>query len=109
MQRRYHPITSVLAASVVALLAAVAGAQNAPPGVSDGAAPKLGTLKDFGLFGGPVGGGSNHVALSGSFMVEKGSRNGILTLTADIDPSWHVYGIDQPKGGPQKSEIQVTK
>lgn len=64
---------------------------------------------DFNLFGGAPDSGGNHIQFSGSFTVEKESRRGTLTLSADIDPGWHVYSLTQVPGGPQKSQIKVTE
>src|SRR5687768_13678215 len=64
---------------------------------------------DFDLFGGKADGGGKHLTLGGSFQVEKESRRGTLTLTADIDPGWHVYSLTQAPGGPQKSQIKVAE
>ena len=40
------------------------------------------------------------VSFFGSFTVEKGSRRGILTVSAQIEPEWHIYSITQGGGVP---------
>jgi suppressor for copper-sensitivity B len=88
---------------------------QAPPGAEpDNEPPKLelfnkllGTPKTSSLLGGSTS--ANNVQLSGSFTVNKATRRGTLTVTAKIDPDWHIYSLTQPAGGPGKSEIKVTK
>ena len=87
-----------------ALLSCGAPAQE-PPGVE--AAPQKSKLNLRELFGGGGEVGGNHVRFTGSFTIEKGSRNGTLTVAAKIDPDWHVYSITQPSGGPMKSQLKV--
>src|SRR5262245_45126978 len=95
--------------AALALFAQMAAAQ-APPGIGPSDAPPgFGQLAPKALFGGALGGEGNHMSLSGSFTVEKGTRNGVLTLAAQIDPGWHIYSLTQKSGGPQKSEIKVDK
>src|SRR5262249_32804598 len=98
-------LTAVVAS--VALLAATAVAQIAPPGTAPQPQPKIGLLQKLnpGL-GGPTEG--NHLTLAGSFTIDKASRRGTLTVTAQIEPTWHIYSLTQPAGGPQKSELKVA-
>jgi suppressor for copper-sensitivity B len=108
LRRRSQILGSGL--SLAILFAAAAFGQNAPPGAkSETAQPKLNLFKDLQRLGGPSDGGGQPLTLAGSFTVEKGSRRGVLTLSAVMDPGWHVYSLTQPKGGPQKSEIKVTE
>jgi suppressor for copper-sensitivity B len=76
-----------------------------PAGIE--AAPSQPKLNLRELFAGGNDTGGNHVRFTGSFTIEKGSRNGTLTLAAKIDPDWHVYSITQPSGGPMKSQLKV--
>ena len=96
---------ALLAFAALAALSSTLPGQE-PPGVE--AAPpkaKLNLRELFGGSGSEVGG--NHVRFTGSFTIEKGSRNGTVTLAAKIDPDWHVYSITQPSGGPMKSQLKV--
>jgi thiol:disulfide interchange protein len=81
---------------------------QAPPGLNSGnEPPKLNLFSK--ITGGAPGGDGEQVKLSGSFTVNKATRRGTLTVTALIEPSWHIYSLTQPAGGPQKSELKVTK
>ena len=35
-------------------------------------------------------------------------NNGVITLDAQIDDGWHLYGLDLPDGGPNKTTISFT-
>lgn len=102
------PIRTVSFAAV-ALLAATAATQTAPPGAAPEPQPKLGLLQKLnpGLLGGSSEG--NHLKLAGSFTIDKTSRRGTLTVTAQIEPTWHIYSLTQPAGGPQKSELRIAE
>jgi suppressor for copper-sensitivity B len=45
------------------------------------------------------------VSFFGSFTIEKGSRRGVLTVSAQIEPEWHIYSITQPGGVPATSTV----
>jgi len=98
----------------LAALLALAARGQAPPGVEPLAPErptilsKLGSLSDQGG-GFSIGRGVEHVAFSSSFTYEKERRQGLLTVTAKIEPNWHVYSLTQPAGGPMKTEITVAK
>jgi suppressor for copper-sensitivity B len=103
--------------TIVSMLFAVLGlaftcspvlGQVVPKGGGD-APPRLSLPRELNLFGGASGGEGEHLKLSGSFTVEKGGRQGILSLAVEIDPTWHIYSLTQPAGGPEKSQIKVTK
>src|SRR6187549_1979563 len=96
-----------LALSLALALAPPVLAQ-APPGIEPDAGPKKLNLFSN-LLGGPGGGSGEHVQLSASFTVNKATRRGILTVSAIIDPEWHIYSLTQPSGGPGKSELKVAK
>ena len=71
--------------------------------------PKLDIVDQLGPpgFGGSVGG--ERVTLSGKYQIEKGTRNGRLSITAEIEPGWHVYSVTQPEGGPTRSVLKVAE
>jgi len=72
--------------------------------------PRLSIAEELGLSPpGGLAGGGQHVTFFGSFTIEKGSRKGILSLAATIEPGWHVYSIDQPPNGPMPSKIKVKE
>ncbi|MEM7785443.1 MAG: cytochrome c biogenesis protein CcdA [Planctomycetota bacterium] len=65
-----------------------------------------------GLFSGsalaqPSGLEVTQVSFSGEFRIKEGTRQGVLSLTADIQDGWHVFSITQQPGGPVKSQIDV--
>lgn len=37
-----------------------------------------------------------------------GPGNAVLSVTAQIAPGWHVYSVTQPKGGPQRTRIELA-
>src|SRR5262245_40004808 len=86
-------------------LAKAVAAQDAPRSASptESAAPKLNLIKELNqdFFGNSLEGDGKRVTLSGSFTVTQGQRRGFLTLSAQIDPGWHIFSLDQPKGGSQ--------
>src|SRR5437773_11620184 len=94
--------------ALMALIAAAAAARNAPPGAPTEPQPKLGLLQKLspGLSG-PTD--DNHLKLAGSFTIDKTSRRGTLTVSAQIDSTWHIYSLTQPAGGPQKSELKIAE
>src|SRR4051812_29201673 len=94
--------------ALLLVISACAAVAQAPPGLeSDG--PKQFSNLFSQITGGPLGGDTAHVTLSASFTANKTTRRGTLTVTAVIEPSWHIYSLTQPAGGPQKSELKVTK
>jgi suppressor for copper-sensitivity B len=90
----------------LALLGATSGAaQVVRPGTENNPArPNL----NFNFLGGPAAPAGQPVIVAGSFTVEKGGRRGILSVSAVMEPSWHVYSLTQPIGGPQRSTIKVA-
>lgn len=91
---RFHRFASLL---VAVLLASPLAAQD-----------KL----NFNLGGqlGSFGGGSagEHVTFTGEYQIAKGSRDGKLSIKAEIEEGWHVYSVTQPDGGPERSVIKVA-
>ena len=106
-----------IAAFALTLLAIVgasvsANAQIVLPGsapTDDNAPPTLSIAQELGLGGLNFGGSGKHVQLFGSFTVQKGSRRGILSVAATIDPGWHIYSISQLPGGASPSKITPEK
>lgn len=69
---------------------------------------KLNVAEALGLSGKSTG-QAEHVSFSGSFQCQENSRKGTLSLTAQIEPGWHVYSVTQQKGGPMASKIKVAE
>jgi thiol:disulfide interchange protein len=51
-------------------------------------------------------GDGNHIKLTGSFSLQKDSHQGTLSVTAEIDPGWHIYSVTQRPGGPMPSKLK---
>jgi suppressor for copper-sensitivity B len=102
LQNRRWSLAWVLGLALLLCTASVARGQGTEP------APKLNLLKDFNFLGGAGGDNSQKVTFAGSFMCERESRRGTLTLSATIEPGWHVYSLTQKKGGPEASDIKVA-
>ncbi|MEZ6135417.1 MAG: thioredoxin family protein [Pirellulaceae bacterium] len=60
-----------------------------------------------GGFGIPQLPGAQQVTFEASFELEKGTKNGRVHITAEIEDGWHVYSVTQPPGGPLVTEITV--
>jgi len=59
----------------------------------------------FGLFGG----GGKEVKFHGEFKLKEGTHDGVLSITAEISPNWHIYSLTQPRGGPMASKLAVKQ
>ena len=97
---------SVCGLAVLLLGIAAAGLQAAP---GDG----LGGLGGFGLGGDAAGfGGSgfdeSRVAVTAAVEPDTEGGPGQLVVTAVIEPGWHLYAVDQPRGGPKPTVIRVA-
>jgi thiol:disulfide interchange protein len=107
-----RPSVWSLFGAVAALLwctAPVASQTPPSPGKTSEPAPKLDLFKELSLFGDAAGGDGQHVTFFGSYSLPEGSRRGILSVTAQIDPGWHIYSLSQPRGGPQASSLKVAE
>jgi thiol:disulfide interchange protein len=80
----------VIAAVILAATVSSAGAQIFKPRDSSKAS----------------GGEAGPVKLSGEFTVAPGSTAGQLSVTAKIDPGWHIYSITQAPDGPTITQIK---
>jgi thiol:disulfide interchange protein len=63
----------------------------------------------IGLGGNPGLGSAEPAKFTASFKLVEGTRKGTLSVSAVIEPQWHVYSITQPAGGPQRTEIKVAE
>src|SRR4051812_15391612 len=94
---------SIAALAAIGLLALTAAAQNADPRPpASEPPPKLGLLQKLNPLGSGGGMDGNHLKLAGSFTSDKATRRGTLTISAQLDPTWHIYSLSQPPGGPEK-------
>ena len=93
---------------VVLLLGIAAAGLQAAPG--DG----LGGLGGFGLGGDTAGFGGggfdeSRVAVTAAVEPDGEGGPGQLVVTAVIEPGWHLYAVDQPRGGPKPTVILVAE
>lgn len=93
---------------VVLLLGVAAAGLQAAPG--DG----LGGLGGFGLGGDTAGFGGggfdeSRVAVTAAVEPDGEGGPGQLVVTAVIEPGWHLYAVDQPRGGPKPTVIRVAE
>jgi suppressor for copper-sensitivity B len=79
---------------------------SAPPEGGE-ALPKLSIAQELGLSGLSFGGSEKHLNLFASFTVQKGSRRGMLSVAATIDPGWHTFSITQLPGATSPSKLTV--
>ena len=114
MNRRMKLVQLVLAVGLICCYSLTAiTAQEPADNASDPAeqAPPVDLMESLGDFGGlgdfQDGGGGSELTLSGQLKIEKGSRDGILEVRAEIVPPWHVYAMDQ-EGGPGPAKIVVN-
>ncbi len=61
---------------------------------------------DF-LGGGGFGAEPEPVTLEAQFTAATADRPAVLMLTATIEPGYHVYGVRQPDGGPQRTDVAL--
>jgi len=47
------------------------------------------------------------VSVTAEFTASTAERTGHLSITARIEPTWHIYSITQPPGGPLPTEIKL--
>lgn len=102
---------AILCLSAFAGLALPAPAQDdapQPPVSGKKAQGKLNLPGDLG-FGLPGlgAGGEGDVKLSASYKIVRGTKQGKLSVKAEIAPGWHIYSLSQPDDGPQKSELKI--
>jgi suppressor for copper-sensitivity B len=84
-------------------------AADLPAAPGDG----LGGFGGFGLGSGPpgLGGGGfdeSQVAVTATVEADGEGGPGQLVVTAVIEQGWHLYAVDQPKGGPKPTVIRVA-
>src|SRR5438128_38267 len=93
-----HPLRAAVLAWLVLAAVVQARAQVAGPAgeAAKPPSPKLNLIKELNqdFFGNTLEAEGKQVTLSGSFTVTTGQRRGILTLSAQIAPGWHVFSLD---------------
>lgn len=47
------------------------------------------------------------VEFEARYLIEEGSRRGILSVKASLADHWHMYSVSQPKGGPLRTVIKL--
>jgi suppressor for copper-sensitivity B len=112
MKRIFIFAVAGLLGALLAAANATLPAQDAPPAGKEKPREEvpfnvfndLGGLGELGGFGGAAG---KEITLSAQFKVEKGGRDGMLSVRAELAPNWHVYSITQPDDGPMRTQIKV--
>ncbi|QDU90524.1 Thiol:disulfide interchange protein DsbD precursor [Pirellulimonas nuda] len=62
----------------------------------------------FDFLGGGIGDGPQPVELAAQFTPATAERPAVLMVTATIEPGYHVYGVKQPAGGPQRTDLTLA-
>jgi thiol:disulfide interchange protein len=109
-------LTGFIGASGIVAVAGfetMANAQFPPteePPAAEGT-PQLSFGNEFGFGSGSPGLEGNdeprHVQFQAEFKIRKGTRDGMLSIQADLDPTWYTYSITQQDGGPQRSRLRI--
>lgn len=100
--------------SVSWLLGALLIAVFAPPHALAAPADGLSGVGGFGLggdtlgFGSPAGFDESRVSVTASVEPDDEGGPGQLVVTAVIEPGWHLYAVDQARGGPKPTVIRVA-
>ena len=84
------------------VMAAAIGMAAAPTLVGADEEPVFQGFPPLQGFGGPADQGEE-LTISAYFSVD--GQKGRLYVIAEMGPDWHVYSLDQPKGGPMKSQV----
>ncbi len=102
---RCHAAVFFLAITSVVFVGGNLHAQQFP---EDG----FGSLPGLGGFDDGLGNGGlnedNPIALSASYELASGSRNGRVKISAELIPDWHIYSVTQAKGGPTRTDITIS-
>lgn len=70
--------------------------------------PRLSFGSEFAIGLGQGGSGSEnpeHIRFRAEFKIQEGTREGLLSVRADLDPTWYTYSITQQEGGPQRTRL----
>ncbi len=69
----------------------------------------LAQFDDFGGFGDfGLDAEGDPVLFSAEFTPATDTRAAVLTVTAEIEPGYHIYSLTQPKGGPLRTTIKLS-
>lgn len=93
---------SIIVACVLLLTGSLVLAQDSPP------LPKLNIIDQLGIpgLGGATGG--DKAQFTAEYQVAEGTRDGRLSVTAMMQPTWHVYSVTQLPGATQRSVITLA-
>ena len=101
MNRRPQSV-SILLTCLVLLCGSIAHAQEKPD------LPKLNIIDQLGIPGLGGSSGGDKATFSAEYRVAEGTRDGQVSVTATLEPEWHVYSVTQLPGGPQTSVIKLA-
>jgi thiol:disulfide interchange protein len=92
---------SIVIACLLVLFGSIADGQESTD------LPQLNIIDQLGIPGlsGPSGG--DKAKFTAEYRIAEGTRSGRLSVTAMMEPSWHLYSVTQLPGGPQRSVIKL--
>ncbi len=73
---------------------------------------RLGLLAGIGLLGGSLQGqppNPVHWSVQGPARPQAAGATFSVTLTAQIEPGWHLYALEEPEGGPMATQIGLSQ
>jgi len=70
--------------------------------------PKLNIIDQLGIPGLGSSSGGEKATFSAEYRITEGSREGQVSVTATMEPQWHVYSVTQLPGGPMVSVIKLA-
>lgn len=69
--------------------------------------PQLNIVDQLGIPGLSGGIGGDKATFSAKFELVEGTSSGRVSVTAELEPNWHLYSVTQQPGGPQRSVIKL--
>ncbi|MDA1051647.1 MAG: thioredoxin family protein [Planctomycetota bacterium] len=100
--KRLPPPAAVFVACIVAFISSMIYGQES----SD--LPKLSIVDQLGIPGLGGASGGEKATFTAEYRVAEGTRNARLSVTATMEPTWHLYSVTQLPGGPQRSVIRLA-
>jgi thiol:disulfide interchange protein len=99
---RLPSFRSILFTAFIALVGSIVSGQDAPP------LPQLNIVDQLGIPGLGGAAGGDKATFTAEYKIAKGTHDGRLSVTATLEPSWHIYSVTQLPGATQRSEIKLA-